>query len=166
MGRYGRHTGRFGNQSKKKALPDRVDSVLGSSLASLGLAAKIKEHNLKKAWAGCVGDGIARRSAPERLIGTVLYCTVATSAWMTELLYQKTSIISKLNGTLGGEAVTDIVFRIGSVAPYAAKTPPAPVAPARELSPDEKRFIETNTSGITDDGLKDAIKRAFSRSRS
>lgn len=166
MGRYGRHTGRFGDQSKKKNLPDRMDSILGSSFASLGLAAKIKEHNLKKAWAGCVGEGIARRSAPERLVGTVLYCTVSTSAWMTELLYQKTPIISKLNDTLGGKAVTDIVFRIGSVAPYAAKTTPASVAPPRELSPDEKRFIEANTSGIKDDRLKDAIKRAFSRSRS
>ena len=166
MARNGRHTGRFSNQSKKKTAPDRLDSILGSSFASLGLAAKIKEHNLKKAWAGCVGDGIARRSAPERLIGTVLYCNVATSAWMTELAYQKTSIISKLNGILGGNAVTDIVFRIGTVAPYAAKTPTDAKTPARELSPDEKRFIETTTSGIEDDRLKDAIKRAFSMSKS
>lgn len=166
MARKNRLPGRFDSRYKKNSSPEQVNSILGSSFASLGLASKIKEHNIKKAWAGCVGPGIARRSAPQRLIGTVLHCTVATSVWMTELSYQKSSIISKLNEKVGEKTVTDIIFRVGAVTPYASIPAPAPKTPARDLTPEEKRFIESTTSALKDERLKEAIVRAFSRSRS
>lgn len=166
MARHSRHTGRFNGNSKKTVAPEQINSILGSSFASLGLASKIKEHNLKKAWAECVGAGIARRSAPLRLIGTVLHCTVATSAWMTELVYQKSSLISKLNERLGEKTVTEIIFKIGAVTPYATAKAPAPKPPLRELTPEEKCFIDDTTAGLKDERLKEAIVRAFSRSKS
>jgi len=165
MARKGRYNSRF--DSKKNAAPDRVDAILGSSFASLGLASKIKEHNIKKAWAGCVGQAIARRSSPQRLIGTVLHCTVSTSTWMNELSYQKGSIISKLNESLGQGAVTEIIFRIGAVTPYGATTiAPKPKQPLKELTPEERRFIEATTAGLKDEKLIAAITRAFARYRS
>lgn len=166
MARKSRPSGRFDSYSKKNSSPEQVNSILGSSFASLGLASKIKEHYIKKAWAGCVGEGIARRSAPQRLIGTVLHCTVATSAWMTELAYQKGSIISKLNEKVGDKTVTDIIFRVGPVTPYSAAPAPPPKAPARELTPEERRFIDSTTAALKDERLKEAIIRAFSRSKS
>jgi hypothetical protein len=166
MARNSRHTGRFSSNSKKAAAPEQINSILGSSFASLGLASKIKEHNIKKAWAECVGAGIARRSAPQRLIGTVLHCTVATSAWMTELVYQKSSLISKLNDRLGEKAVTEIIFKIGAVTPYATAKAATPKTPQRDLTPQEKRFIDDTPAGLKDERLKEAIVRAFSRSKS
>lgn len=160
-----RHTRHFSRYSRKNDGPEPITSILGSSFASLGLASKIKEHNIKKAWAGCVGPGIARRSAPSRLIGTVLHCSVATSAWMTELTYQKGELISKINSKVGPTAVTDIIFRIGPVTPYGTQRPPISKAPMRDLTPEEMRFIETTTSKIKDEKLKDAIKRAIARSK-
>ena len=160
-----RRTARFKRYSRKNDGPEPITSILGSSFQSLGLASKIKEHNIKKAWAGCVGAGIARRSVPVRLIGTVLHCNVATSAWMTELTYQKGALISKLNSVAGPAAVTDMIFKIGPVTPYGTNRPPAVKVPLRELTPEENRFIETATSKIKDDGLKEAIKRAMARSK-
>lgn len=166
MTRHTRHSGRFNRFSPKNDGPEQINSILGSSFSSLGIAAKIKEHNLKKAWAECVGAGIAKRAVPLRLIGTVLHCTVATSAWMTELVYQKSALTARLNSRLGAATVTDIVFKVGPVTPYGTVKPPAPKAPRRELTPQESRFIEDTTSGIKDERLKEAIVRAFSRSRS
>lgn len=157
--------GRKGYKGRKydQVAPPRVNSILGASFASLGIAAKIKEHNLKKAWAECVGENISRRTAPEKLIGSLLYCSVASSPWMTELVYQKKTIIDKLNEKLGSLTVTDIVFKIGLIQPPPSR--PEPKKPARALTCEDKTFIEKTVSGIKDESLKEAIKKAMEKAK-
>ncbi len=141
----------------------RVDAILSSSFASLGLEARLREYRLKKAWAECVGDHISKRSTPTRLIGKTLYCTAASTSWMTELNFQRPSIIKKLNAILGSGAVAEIVFRLGEVA-LAQDPPDAQVQAPRDLSQDELSRIEKTAAPVKDPGLKELIKRAMEKS--
>jgi len=143
----------------KNSSPTTISSVLGATLPNLNLGAKLKEYRLKKLWPECVGKVIANRSCPVRLIGTVLFCSVESSPWMTELNYQKTSIIEKLNSLLGPGAITEIVFRAGQVkGPRAAK---AASHPPRPITPEEESFIEKTTQGIKDEKLKKLVSRVM-----
>ncbi|CAG1065157.1 hypothetical protein BAC1_00735 [uncultured bacterium] len=143
--------------------PSPISSIL-PSLGHLNLPAKLREYKISKAWNECVGAGISKRACPERLMGTVLYCNVTSSAWMTEINYQKTSIIERLNETMGYKAITEIVLRIGPVKTI-FKTKNAPAWHPKELTAEDKTFIEGVTSGIKDEKLKALIKRVIGKSR-
>lgn len=152
-------------RSNSPARPARIDALLGDTLKHLGLPAKIREYTIKKHWDESVGPNIAKRATPVRLIGTTLYCNVASSPWMTELNFHKSMIMEKLNLRLGEGSVTDIVLKIGPVSPKAIKAA-TPKRPERELTPKEEAFIEEVTAGIKDDGLKRLIKRVIKRGKS
>lgn len=150
------------SRTGRKKGPTQVGSVLDASFASLGIAAKVKEHRVKKAWTEAVGPLVAKKTAPLKLIGTTLHCSVASSPWMTELTYQKPGIITKINAILGEEAVKEVVLRVGNIQGGPAKRP-AP--PRRELTEEERELIEKTTSPVTDENLRSLIKRVMERSK-
>ena len=145
---------------KKNLSPVSVSDILTTSLASLGIAAKIKEYRVKKAWAECVGEVIAKNSSPINLIGKTLYCAVSSSTWMTELNYRREEILKRLNQKMGETVVSEIIFRIGSFKPTPSARRNAPEE-KKQLSAAEKAFIEKTVSQIKDAELRDAIKKAM-----
>jgi len=144
--------------------PSALSSIL-PSFANLNLAAKLREYKIIKAWEHCVGAGLSKKAFPERLMATTLYCNVASSAWMTEINYQKTTIIERINRELGYKAVTEIILKIGPVKAL-FKRKRAPVHPMKDLTPEDAAFIDGVTSGIKDEKLKSLIKRVIGKSRS
>ncbi|MBI5971236.1 MAG: DUF721 domain-containing protein [Deltaproteobacteria bacterium] len=160
----GRHNPRrtrpSGTTANKNYSPVPVSDILASSLASLGIAEKIKEYRLKKAWPECVGEVIAKNSIPQNLIGKTLYCAVLSSTWMTELNYRREEIIKRLNQKMGEAVVSEIVFRIGCFKPTPSAQRDAPKE-KKQLSAAEKEFIEKTVHPVKDDGLKAAIKKAM-----
>jgi len=167
-----RRTRSRGRTANKNYSPIPVSDILTSSLASLGIAEKIKEYRVKKIWPECVGEVIARNTAPQNLIGKTLYCAVLSSSWMTELNYRKGEIIARLNLKTNERVmpplgvipplpvVTEIVFRMGSFTPT-GPTKRTPLAEKKKLSPEQKEFIEKTVHLVKDAELKDAIKRAM-----
>jgi len=155
--------GRAGGKRPRQQSPVPISSIL-PSLGHLNLPAKLREYKINKAWNECVGAGIARRACPLRLMGTTLYCNVTSSAWMTEINYQKTNIIERLNEVMGYRAVTEIVLKIGPVKTL-FRTKAAPGWQQKELTDEDKAFIEGVTSGIKDDKLRSIIKRVIGKSR-
>lgn len=152
------------NREVKAASP--INSILASSFPLLGITAKIKEYQLKKTWAECVGANISKRATPLRLIGGILHCNVSNSAWMNELSYQKSMIMTKLNERLGEALVKDIIFKIGPISEFALKKAALQNIPQRELTPEEQAFIEKTTSPIKDTELKELVKRVMGKGRS
>ena len=150
---------RGGRGYRKNHSPTTISSVLGATLPNLNLGAKLKEYRLKKLWPECVGKAIARHAAPVRIIGTVLFCSVESAPWMTELNYQKSAIIEKLNSLLGPETVTDIVFRTGQVKGQLSYK--APSRASRPVTPEEESFIQKTTQGIKDEKLKKLVSRVM-----
>ena len=149
----------------KSKYPARVDSIIGASLTFPGIGAKIREYKIKKAWADVVGPAISKRAAPDRLIGRTLYCNVSTAPWMTELNYQKRSIIEKLNSRVAPVAVTEIIFKHGHV-PEPVREPERAERRIKALSADDLRFIEEIVAPIKDPELRAAVKRAIVTAKS
>lgn len=154
-------------ERRGKRHPAQSPSPLSSIIPSLGglnLSAKLREYKVMKAWDKSVGPGIRKKASPERLIATTLYCNAASSAWMSEITYQKTAIIERVNRELGYRALTEMVLKIGPVkAPIAEESKTS--RPMKELTAEEASFIDSVTSGIKDDKLKSLIKRVIGKSK-
>ncbi len=161
----GRGPGGRRKDSSRKDPVLKVDSILSSSFPNLGIAAKLKEYKLIKAWKECVGQNIARRSVPLKLIGGTLHCAVSSSPWMTELNYQKREIIERLNRTLGESVVKEIILKVGQVVQMGPPAPPVLPSIKRELTGEEMKKIEEATKGISDEGLKDLLKRVMEKAK-
>ena len=155
-----------GLPSQQKGSPFSVRSVLPGALpASASIEAKIREYRIKKAWKDALGEALSKRVSPTRLIGTTLYCSVASSAWLSEMNYQKTLIASKINESVGEEAVREIVLKIGKVSQYGPVKAAKTAAPKRELTEEERGFIDKTVGGLKDESIKEVIKRAMEKAK-
>lgn len=139
--------------------PDTLKSVL-LKLPSLGIAGKVREARIMALWPRCVGRNVARHSSPVRLIDKTLHCAVSSAPWMSELNYQKRSIIEKINSAVGEGAVEDIVFKAGTVTPPPETAEPEPKK-AKRLSPEKQRLVEETVKDIDDPELRAAVRRAM-----
>lgn len=138
---------------------------MAGSFPNLAIASKLKEYRLKKLWPVVVGEGISKRAEPLRLIGDTLYCAVSSSAWMTELSYQKPVLIEKLNEAAGQKGLREIIFKPGVVPSEPAVKKPSPYK-KRAVSKEEKKFIEKTVSGIKDSSLKALLRRVMEKGHS
>ncbi|MBI5885791.1 MAG: DUF721 domain-containing protein [Deltaproteobacteria bacterium] len=157
-------TPRSGPPVTAKTGPVNIKDVLSTALHSLGFSARLKEYSIIERWPACVGEAVAKRCAPVRLVEGVLYCTVVSPAWITELGYQKKDIACRLNRELGEPLVKDIIFRLGHVEPC-ARPPARKARPSHEVRGAELLEIERTASVIKDDELREAVKRAMVKSR-
>jgi len=64
-------------------------------------------------WEEAVGKAIAGHARPSWIKNGCLRVIVSDSIWLQELEYAKETIIEKLNGKLGRNAVQRIDFRFG-----------------------------------------------------
>ncbi|MFQ5354053.1 MAG: DUF721 domain-containing protein [Thermodesulfobacteriota bacterium] len=158
-GRYHSRQGRYGQRGAKPK-PCRARSVLAGAIPNIAIGARLHEYRIKKEWPAIVGKAIAKRTMPKSLIKGTLYCVVSSSAWMTELNYQKPLILEKINTSLKSGIIKEIVFKPG-VLPAAAPEPPEE-APAKLGLTDS--CIEDATAKISDDSLKKLISRVMKKS--
>jgi hypothetical protein len=137
--------------------------VAAPILKKRGLA----EARILTDWRAIVGDSVAQRSAPERLVrarpptvGGTLRLRVA-GAWALEFQHMAPELIARINGYFGYPAVTRIQF-IQAPLPAAkrAAPPPAPLAAAAEAR------LAAMTAKIADPDLRArvlALGRALER---
>ncbi len=153
-------TGYFRAQRRSPG-PIHAGSVLRGALPNIAIGPRLKEFKLRREWPEIVGTAIAARVAPKNLIKSTLYCIVSSSAWMTELNYQKLLIMEKINKAIGENTVKEIIFKPGIVSVGKTATPPADEAPQKcSLT---STFIESATSDIKDEALKTLLKRVMKK---
>ena len=66
-------------------------------------------------WDHAVGGTIAENAQPEAFKGSLLIVSVSSSPWLQQLRFLKTDLINNINTALGGDMVSDIRFKIGSL---------------------------------------------------
>lgn len=137
--------------------------VAAPILKKRGLA----EARIVTDWRAIVGDTVAERSAPERLMrgrgadqGGTLRLRVA-GVWALEFQHMAPELVARINGFFGFAAVTRIQF-IQAPLPIAkrAPAPPAPLPPAAEAR------LAAMTAKIDDPALRErviALGRALER---
>ncbi len=131
--------------------PGKVGDILKSSFGRLGVSKRLNEYTIMKVWDDVVGEEIAQRARPLRLIKGKLYVNVSSSPWMSELVHLKESMRGRINERLGHNTVEDIVFRLGQVKREMKAVKKKEVV--KQLSPREMKAIYDTVSVVEDSDL-------------
>ena len=87
---------------------DRVDSILGKTLAHLGLGSASDIRRLMDSWKQMVGERIAAQATPLALKGNELVLAVPDAVWRQELSLMTRELSDRINATLGREVIRKI----------------------------------------------------------
>ena len=139
--------------------PVRLNAAIKDAFPDIGLGTLLMEHEIRKNWQRIIGDSLSLKTSPTRLRNKTLYVIVSSSAWMFELSFHKKEILKKIGEMLGKDAVTEIIFKPGSV--KATENSMKNESPERELVEGEKVFIKKVTSGVKNPELRKALKKAM-----
>ena len=90
--------------------PESISLILGNLLKKRGWERKIKEFQALANWSKIVGPKVAENSKPVRIEGQKLFVRVENSVWKNELVFMQKEIKEKLNKSVDGEVVKDIIF--------------------------------------------------------
>ncbi len=94
---------------------DSLEGILGGMARRLGLETKLAELRLRRRWAETVGPQIAAHTRPDHIRFKKLYLLVRDSVWLHQLTFLKPDMLARINAEAGGEAVTDIILRVGEI---------------------------------------------------
>ena len=91
-----------------------VADVVKKLMADLGLQDRLREEEVRGAWAGLVGPFIAQNSHPQRLRDGVLIVSVLQPTLRYDLdRTWKRELLCKLQTRFGTRTVRDLRFQIG-----------------------------------------------------
>jgi hypothetical protein len=143
---------------------ERLDGELRRELERVG-PIEGDTAAISRAWAGSVGETVARNAWPARVAGDgTLHVATSSSTWAFELARLAETILEQLQGSLGTAAPRALKFAPGavpeppSVAPTAgAPTPPSP-------SPEQRAEAAGLAAAIGDDELRLLVARAAAAS--
>ena len=104
-------------RSRPKTRPRSLEDLVPLVLDELGFDRANALRDLAEVWEGvlerAVGPAALGHSRPTGLRGAVLEATADSSAWCHHLQLQRERILEALAQELGGEAPTDLWFRVG-----------------------------------------------------
>jgi predicted nucleic acid-binding Zn ribbon protein len=91
--------------------PEEIGNIINSIVKGMGISSKLKTSGIFNHWKEIVGEEIAKRSSPEKLIRGTLYISVSSSTWASELSLMSVQLIEKINAFAGEKVVKTIRFR-------------------------------------------------------
>ncbi len=90
--------------------PERIGPILQRVLRRKGWERRLKEYQAVDLWEKAVGEPIGRHTRSLRCVDSKLFVGVESPSWRNELIFLKPRLIRKLNQSLGGKIVSDIIF--------------------------------------------------------
>ena len=90
-------------------------SIVNRLLARKGYAQVEERDQIQALWNQVVGDRIARHSRCGRLLRGTMEVYVANSLVLSELTFDKSNILARLQKESLGKAIQDLKFRLGAV---------------------------------------------------
>ncbi|MSN25572.1 MAG: DUF721 domain-containing protein [Geobacter sp.] len=148
--------------------PRPLSGLIQESLHGLGLAERLREAEIWRVWPDVVGETVAARAQPLRIINGTLTVAVSSAPWIQELRFMTGMIKDKLNNNLGGEVVSEILLKAGKVQKtdnYTDTDPPQ----KKPLTAEQLAWIDEQASAITDpearEAFADLMKASLEHSR-
>jgi hypothetical protein len=142
-----------------------LSDILESVLKKRGMLFTSDKKRLREVWLKAVGDNIAVHTAPEKLQKGTLFIKVSNSVWMQQLHFLKKNILDKVNQEMGEHGVKDINFSIGEVSSgsFKQKNQMSFFPENFPLQDKEKKAIADCTSSVSDQELKEILKRVMTK---
>lgn len=91
--------------------PKKISDVVGDMCRVLGMTEAYQQYKTVQIWHSVVGEAISSATSIERFINGELFIRVKNPAWRMELNFRKQDILTKLNASLNGTMVKEIIFR-------------------------------------------------------
>jgi|MudIll2142460700_1097286.scaffolds.fasta_scaffold253758_3 hypothetical protein len=136
----------------------KAEAVLGPMLKRLGIESGVRLERIRSDWFDIFDAGLASHMYPAGCTEHELLLHVDSPAWMQQFTYYKKDILRKL----APYGITDVRFRIGKVRTKRRQTPDR--KKDRILSDDEVSFAADVVSGVSDEQLKESIRKAIEKS--
>jgi predicted nucleic acid-binding Zn ribbon protein len=122
---------------------------------------KMRLESLRTHWPRLMGEPLSLHTRPARVDSGVLLINVDSPAWLQQIKYFKQDILEKLSEF----DIQDVIFKHGRVCSLNAHQPlKTPLRPMKDLREDELQWITFTTSPISDDELRDQIRKTIKRS--
>jgi len=139
----------------------RLDKLLSHLLPALGIDEAVRLERIRGEWTSLFGEPLSLHMWPVRLRGGELLAHVDSPLWLQQVSFFKTDILKKLFSF----NVTEVRFRLGGTG-HSKKTRTLPVQEHEEhiLDRDSILYIEETTKDITDQELKESIRKAMKKS--
>lgn len=113
-------------------------------------------------WKRAVPERVYRRARPVRLRHGILHVHTATSAWASELEYEKESLLASLREHAPEARVRALRFRVGPLPDLPQTTRPERVPAPPVIVPPLPETLARALATIDDDDLRAAIETAAS----
>jgi len=136
----------------------KTGAVLDPLLKNLGLESGVRLARIKHDWHGIFDEQITSNLFPVSFSDSELLLHVTSPIWMQQFSFHKSEIIKKLSAY----GVQDIRFRLGRIPLKKQKISPDRKAP--ELTRENVFFITELLSEISDENLRETIKKAVEKS--
>jgi predicted nucleic acid-binding Zn ribbon protein len=96
---------------RNRSTPIPINAALRAFVTDIGIAPTLAMYDVITTWSEVVGEQIARVAVAERMENGILFVSVNSAPWRTELTMKRRAIVDKLNAHAGGAVVKDIRFR-------------------------------------------------------
>jgi len=136
----------------------KAETVLGPMLKQLGIENGVRLQRIRNDWPDIFEKSISPHMFPAALNEGELLLHVESPAWMQQLTYYKKEIIRKLSSY----SITDVRFRLGTITKKKQKQEAQ--KPMRTLSSEEVSFAASVVADLSDEALKDSIRKAIEKS--
>ena len=162
---------------QKQQQTQNVSLVLDSLIRKQHFDGKILEQNVFSRWRDVVGDAIADNAQPASFSAGILTVWTAHPMYQTELSLLKVKILTELNAKLGRAVVNDLRLKLRPVQETGSPSVPdttgttgaaGAIVTQQNVSSTELALtsetltqLEVTLAGVTDEPLKDALRRLF-----
>jgi len=90
--------------------PQRIGQIVEAVLSEKGYLTSCKEHSILLKWPSIVEKGLAKASTCERVENGIAYVKIFSGPWRQEAVYQKGTLLKKIQTEFGCPTIKDIVF--------------------------------------------------------
>ncbi len=135
----------------------RADSLLAPFIRTLGIEDAVKLERIKKEWAGVFERPIPLHMSPAKLKDGELLINVDSPVWMQQLNFFKEDITKKLHCF----GIKTVRFKLGRVLPWGKQEI---ISKGQSLTANDHSYIEETVSSISDQELRERIKKAIEKS--
>jgi hypothetical protein len=162
----------YDNRMAKRPGLIAIPDVLGQLLKSHGMESRMLEYTFQQHWPEIVGGHIGHHTWPESIRHRKLYLVAENSVWLQQLRFLKPELLAKLSSCAGGDAITDIVLRVGTPpapeveASASARLPPTTAETKATVPDDVQASIEAAVQPVHDPALQARLRALFEKSAS
>jgi hypothetical protein len=142
--------------------------IIPRVIINLGLQRKFAGEKVILHWRDIVGERIAEHTKPTRLGQGILTVVANNAVWAHHLMTSKEDIIANINNFCNEKVVTDIKFKAGNLKNDQNEESTEEVFSVPDwrkvtLTSDEADLINTAVDELSDDALRQKVRRIITR---